>query len=443
MKGLRRPRLSLRWRLVGLFLALALASTVVFLGGLQRTAAAGWQTWAQPLLGDYVDRLAAELGSPPDPARAAALEARLPVRVRIDGPQVRYGVPAAAPAPSGRPADDDADDDDDPRRSGDAPFTLQRQTADGHRIRFSLAAPPAGWRPRGGGWVPLAVLLGCTALAYALVRRWLAPLDHIGAGAERYGRGEFEPPIHPGGGARDDELGRLAGRIDAMAASLHGMLQAQRTQLLAISHELRSPLTRARLNAELLPDGTAKDAVIRDLAEMRDLVGDLLEGERLAAGASALATEPVDLAALLRQVAEEAQDVDGAGPALALAPGIGLVRADPARLRLLLRNLLANARRHAGEAPQPPQLFLRRAADDPVLLELGLRDFGPGVPPEVLPRLAEPFYRPDSARTRGAGGVGLGLHLCRRVAQAHGGSLVLRHAQPGLEVAMRWRPAAV
>jgi signal transduction histidine kinase len=417
---------------VGLFLALALASTVVFLGGLQRAAAAGWQTWAQPLLGDYVDRLAAEIGSPPDPARAAALEARLPVRVRIDGPVVRYGGPAA---PHGGMRRGTQDDDDDGAHGGETPFTLRRTTADGHEVRFGLAAPPSGWRPRGGGWVPLAVLLGCTALAYLLVRRWLAPLDQIGAGAERYGRGEFDTPIAAG---RGDELGRLAGRIDAMAASLHAMLQAQRTQLLAISHELRSPLTRARLNAELLPDGPEKDAVVRDLGEMRDLIADLLESERLAAGASALAPEVVDLGALLHETAAEA------GVPVEVAPGIGPVRADPARLRLLLRNLLANARRHAADAPKPPLLFLRRAGDDAALLgpelELGLRDFGPGVPPDVLPRLAEPFYRPDSARTRASGGVGLGLHLCRRVAQAHGGQLLLRNAAPGLEVAMRWRP---
>ena len=414
------PRLSLRWRLVGLFLALALASTVVFLGGLQRAVAAGWQTWAQPLLGDYVDRLAAELGNPPDPARAAALEARLPVRVRIDGPVVGY---------DGRPSRDD----DARRRHGDdddTPFALVRTTADGHRITLGLAAPPAGWRSRGGAWVPLALLLACTGLAYGLVRRWLAPLDAIGAGAERYGRGAFDTPI---AARRGDELGRLAERIDAMAASLHGMLQAQRTQLLAVSHELRSPLTRARLNAELLPDGPEKDAVVRDLAEMRDLIADLLESERLAAGAAALVTETVDLGALVREAAADA----GAEPAV--EAGIAAVQADPARLRLLLRNLLANARRHAADAPRPPVLFLRRAGD---ALELGLRDFGPGVPPEALAHLAEPFYRPDSARTRAAGGVGLGLHLCRRVAKAHGGTLVTRNASPGLEVAMGWTPGA-
>ena len=79
---------SIRWRLVALFLLLAMASSGVFLFGTQRIIAAGWQGWARPLVADYVDRLAAEIGSPPDAARAtsaAALVARLPVTVRIDG----------------------------------------------------------------------------------------------------------------------------------------------------------------------------------------------------------------------------------------------------------------------------------------------------------------------------------------------------------------------
>jgi signal transduction histidine kinase len=363
-------RRSIRARLVLLFLALALALSAVFLVGLQRAVAGGWQAWAQPLLGDYVDRLVADLGSPPDPARAEALSARLPISVRIEGPRVQYD----SRRPRYRHGHDDEDD-------ADGPFALVRTTADGHRISFGLSAPPRDWRPRGGGWVPLAALVALTALAYALVRRWLAPLDAIGVGAERYGRGQFDRPIAT---PRDDELGRLAVRIDAMATSLRGMLESQRTQLLAISHELRSPLTRARLNAELLPDGDEKTAVVRDLGEMRDLVTDLLESERLSAGASALATEAVDLAALLRDAAADA------GLEAELDDGVAPVRADPARLRLLLRNLLANARRHAGDAPRPPRFFLRRAGD---AVEIGLRDHGPGVPPDVLPRLAEAFYR--------------------------------------------------
>jgi signal transduction histidine kinase len=400
-----RPFRSIRWRLLALFLVLAAATTAVFFAGLQRAVRGGWQDYAKPLLSDYTDRLAAEIGSPPDPARAAAIAARLPLTVRIDGPAVQW---------SSHP-------DEDLARFAmhDEPLRLVRRTADGHRIRFGLAEP-AGRLTRGGAWMALAALLALTALAYFMVRRWLAPLAQIGAGAERFGRGEFAQAIRLP--RRDDggELGDLAQRINRMAQNLH-----------AISHELRSPLTRARLNAELLPDSAERAAVVRDLALMRDLVSDLLDSERLAAGHAALQSEPVDLAALAREAAAGRQAV------AELPAGWARVSADPARLRLLLRNLLDNAERH-GAGAEPPRLVLRRRDDGTV--ELGVRDFGPGVAPEELPRLAEAFYRPDGARTRAAGGVGLGLHLSRRVAQAHGGTLEVRNASPGLEVVMAWQP---
>jgi signal transduction histidine kinase len=414
---LRRWRRSIRLRLVALFLLLALCIAAVFLFGLQRALSGGWQGYARPLLADYADRLSAEIGSPPDLVRAQAIVQRLPVTIRIDGPVLQW-----ESHPRSRWQRDE--DDDEAER-----FGLVRRTADGHHIRFGLG-PAATERPRWAGWLTLAALLALTALAYHVVRRWLAPLDAIGAGAERYGRGDFGSPIAV---RHDDELGDLARRIDRMAAGLYGMLEAKRTLLLAISHELRSPLTRARLNAELLPDSAERDAMVRDLGLMRDLVADLLEGERLVTGHAALQAEPTDLAALVREVLADR-------PAEAeIDATVGAVRADPARIRLLLRNLLDNALRHAGGAP-PPRVFLHQGADG--TLVLGVRDFGPGVDPAELPRLAEAFYRPDGARTRAAGGVGLGLHLCRLVAQAHGGTLELRNAQPGLEVAMHWRPQA-
>jgi signal transduction histidine kinase len=216
------------------------------------------------------------------------------------------------------------------------------------------------------------------------------------------------------------------------------MLDAKRALLLAISHELRSPLTPARVNAELLDDTPERQALLRDLGEMRDLISTLLESERLAQGHTALQAEPTDLAALARSVAAEALEA-GQAVALQLDSTVGAVQADPVRLKLLLRNLLANVLRHAAQAPHPPELFLRREPEG--ILAFGVRDHGPGVDAGQLAHLGEAFYRPDSARTRAAGGVGLGLHLCRLVAQAHGGQLRVAAAEPGLAVAMVWRPA--
>ena len=107
--------------------------------------------------------------------------------------------------------------------------------------------------------------------------------------------------------------------------------------------------------------------------------------------------------------------------------------ADPMRLRLLLRNLIDNALRHGGAAAPPPSIS---TAADATALRLVVRDFGPGVDAALLPRLSEAFYRPDAARQRSTGGVGLGLYLCRLVAQAHGGTLQIENAQPGLRVTL-------
>jgi len=416
----------MRWRLLTLFLLLAMATSAVFLFGLQRSMQGGWMAYGRPMLIDYADRLAVEIGSPPDVARAQAIVDRLPVTIDIDGPVVQY---RSHPQRSWRRPGHGGDDNDDHDESGSR-FGLDRRTADGHVIRFGLGEPAVGGRARYPGWLTLAALLALTAVAYHVVRRWLAPLQEIGAGAERFGRGEFAQPIAV---RRDDELGDLAGRINRMAASLHGMLDAKRTLLLAISHELRSPLTRARVNAELLPDSPEQAALVRDLVAMRDLITDLLESERLASGHAALHAEPIDLAALVRDLV---QTQYAAQPlSLDLADGLAPTPLDPARIRLLLRNLIENALRHGAGALTPPEVVLR--AEGPGQVLLSVRDHGPGVPPEHLPHLTEAFYRPDSARTRAAGGVGLGLHLCRQVAEAHGGTLVLRNATPGLAAEVR------
>ena len=115
---------------------------------------------------------------------------------------------------------------------------------------------------------------------------------------------------------------------------------------------------------------------------------------------------------------------------LALDASLQPLPLDRARVQMLARNLLDNALRHqVGEGPV--RLSTKAELDRTLLV---VRDHGPGVPPEDLQRLAQPFYRPDAARSRGSGGVGLGLYLCRLVAQSHGGALLLRNGDPGLEV---------
>jgi signal transduction histidine kinase len=133
-------------------------------------------------------------------------------------------------------------------------------------------------------------------------------------------------------------------------------------------------------------------------------------------------------------VREVVAKMPGAAPvALDLQDALPRRPLDRTRIRLLVRNLLDNAMRHSTDSVRPPEVLLRLQGES---LLLQVRDFGPGVAEEQLRHLAQPFYRTDEARTRATGGVGLGLYLCRLIAQAHAGSLTVRNAQPGLEVSV-------
>lgn len=273
-------------------------------------------------------------------------------------------------------------------------------------------------------WAVPALLL-VTGLAFGMIRHMVQPLHALALGADAFRRGEFShrvPVIH------GDEIGDLAMRFNQMAADIQAMLDGKRALLLAISHELRSPLTRARLHAELVGEGASRDALLDELAQMRDLISALLESERLGSGHRALQLSDVDLAALVQEHAQP-------GVALHIAPDLPTLQLDRLRVGLCLRNLVQNALRHNDAARGEVQLSLAR---DGERVRLTVRDFGPGVPPESLPQLGQPFYRPDVARTRQEGGVGLGLCLCRLVAEAHGGRLELRNVEPGFEASVRF-----
>ena len=413
---------SLKGRLVALFLLLALAMSAAFMFGMQRALSSGWRDAVKPLLADYVDRLAADLGSPPEPAKIQALVARLPVSVRVEGPLVQIDTHPRPNHDHWQRGEFD--------RDADSGRLLQRRTNDGHLVTFGLG--DLNWRRSPGivGWVTLSSLLALTAIAYLYVRRLLKPLEDIGAGAKRFGVGDFTTPIAV---KRRDELGELASQINTMGDNIHQMLEAKRALLLAISHELRSPLTRARLNTELLPESpatqTQRDALLRDLAEMAGLITDLLESERLASRHAALMLERYDLVALAKEVVAAVSPQGRVHVTAALdIPPLAL---DVARIRLLLRNLMANALRVNPPDGLPCEVTLGQENGQTVIL---VRDHGPGVDESQLPHLTEPFFRTDASRQRSTGGVGLGLYLCKLVAQAHGGNLSIRNALPGLEV---------
>lgn len=410
-------RHSLRWRLLMVFLVLAVVIALIFAAGARRVSATGWNFIGKPLLVDYIHRLAQEVGTPPDLAKARDLTQRLPITLSVRGPQVNWD---SGPALRMERQEE--------WRGEVEPFWIVT-LADGHQLNFGIQT--AFWEQRSGGfWVVLAVLFTTTAIAYRYVRYLLRPLDDIGAGARRFGAGDFAHPIALHRADKPDELTDLARTVNTMGQNIHQMLEAKRALLLAISHELRSPITRARLHTELLPENAdvapQRAALMRDLSEMTALITDLLESERLSQGHSVLHREPVHPLSLAQDALFDFPDVQLIAPET-----MPEVFVDAMRVRLLLRNLLGNAQRHASQANAATELHISANADE---LRLEVRDHGPGVVPDALSQLGQAFYRPDDARTRSAGGVGLGLYLCRLIAQAHGGALTLENSQPGLRV---------
>lgn len=444
-RAAQKLRCSLKLRLVMVFLLLAMTMSFTFISGAKNAFSVGWREAARPLLLDYVTRLAAEVAPEGTPSveRAQALTQRLPVTIDIAGPKIQWRSHPEQERSHWRRdrSREQPADPDDAGWGDDAEWLelLVRKTADGHRIEFGVNEAVFDRRPKLVGYT-LAALLILTLLAFLYVRRLLRPLDDIRQGALRFGAGEFQQPIpvrHP---ERPDELGELATTINTMGQDIHQMLEAQRALLLAISHELRSPLTRARLNVELLDESPGQQAVVKELGQMRDMIESLLERERLDAGHSALRLDDCTWPELVTELVQRrfAEPLQAGLLTVDIAPDAPAMRLDRSRIQVLLGNLLDNALRHNDEVNGPVQLAIAPAPDQAgqgggAAVRISVRDRGPGVPDDVLGQLGQPFFRPDSARTRHSGGVGLGLNLCRLIAVAHGGVLHLRNAQPGLE----------
>jgi len=253
-------------------------------------------------------------------------------------------------------------------------------------------------------------------LNYLLVHRLLVePVRKLREGAERICEGDLSYRVKT---RRTDELGELTQSVNHMADSLQQMLEAKRQLLLAISHELRTPITRAKLQLEFMDDDAVREALADDINEIDLLISDLIEAERLSNQHQALLAEPVDFADYIGLVLEPyfqnyAPGVDYQRPEEDVC-----VNVDKLRTRLLLTNIVNNAIRHGRDNP----ITVRVAFTD-TEVSLEVEDQGEGIAAEHMEHLSEPFYRPDSARQRNTGGFGLGLYLCRLIAQAHGGRL--------------------
>ena len=433
MSVFTRLRHSLAARLLGVFLVTGMAMLLVitFVWGVALKHQ--WNVKIRPHLVQYIDYVHQDLGSPPDPQRAAALARIVPVNIYIQGPGIDYATNGQRLNASELEFSDGHDQHGERwrrRRLTTATglqfsindyddHTLMRTVNNGYSVYYELRHRAEDMRHRSklrrGRLLlfgTLFVLVGLLAACWWLIHRLLRPVRDIQAGVARMGSGELNHRIAL---RSQDDLGELSVSINEMAGDIEQMLDAKRQMLLGISHELRSPITRAKISTELLEPSATRARLEDDFLEMETLVTELLESERLKSRHSVLNPQPVNLRELIDSVLVPNFSERVTLHADAVLPTLIL---DETRVRLLLRNLLANAVRYSlEEAP-----LLHVAATDR-LVTMTVSDSGTGIAPEHLASLTDPFYRVDPSRTRATGGFGLGLYLCRLICEAHGGAL--------------------
>lgn len=386
-----------------------------------------------------------DLGYPPSVERAQALVNTNPIDIRIDGPGVQW---ASDPEFPGLDKLDFEPSEfiegleisrADGREWGLPIAELGFYRYDRHSYtqivegdyRISVVTPKiAETPPPNLAWPAIGLISVLVLAACYFAVRWLVyPLTWIKAGADRIGSGDLDYRIPV---ARKDELGELTSDINQMADDVQEMLEAKRQLLLAISHELRSPLTRTKVALELMDDETTRQNVLEDVQEMEQLIHDLLEGEQLNTRHAPLQTTAVDVNDMLQQLVASEFAGDGDNVSLELPAQPISAELDAVRMRLLVKNLLTNALCHTPDGAPGVELSARQAGDR---LQIRVKDHGVGMSPGDAERATEPFYRADLSRCRDTGGLGLGLYLCRRIAEAHGGRLQIDSAEgQGTEV---------
>jgi two-component system OmpR family sensor kinase len=266
-------------------------------------------------------------------------------------------------------------------------------------------------------WLRLLVFIAAGSVLWTfsgvLARRIAWPLWELARAAKDFGSGDLQrrarlPP------KAATEMVELAGAFNDMAGRIETQVRAQRELLGAVSHELRTPLARLRvLHAMLQEDGTHPELANkfeREVIEMDALVGELLAEARISA--EALHKRALDLADVVHECTER---LGMENTPIAIDPACRALTADPTLLSRALTILLDNARKHGGNGVSV------RADREGATVRIAVEDDGPGLEPEDLARVFEPFTRGRGAHADEQRGVGLGLYLVRRIAEAHGG----------------------
>jgi len=317
-------------------------------------------------------------------------------------------------------------------------------TPQGHRYVYVSRIPrtPFNVSLRAQALRLLAVLLTGGLLYYGLARYLTTPIRQLRETTHEFAAGNLAARVSPKLVKRRDEIAHLGKDFNLMAERLQSMVAAQNRLLGDISHELRSPLARMSVALELArkraaPEAkSALDRIEHEAETLNEMIGHLLRLTRLESGTDGLQRTEVDLARLVREVADDA-DFE----ARSRKRSVHIVTCDECSttgteelLRSAVENVVRNAVRYTAEGTEV-EIALRLHNGNGNSAVISVRDHGQGVPEEAMEKIFHPFYRTEDARDRESGGSGLGLAIASRAVRLHGGSVqAVNAANGGLEV---------
>lgn len=271
-----------------------------------------------------------------------------------------------------------------------------------------------------------AVLLGVAVL---FLRNQVRPIRKLAIAAERFGKGRDVAGFKPEGATEVRQAGRS---FIEMRDRIRRQIEQRTAMLAGVSHDLRTPLTRMKLQTAMMGGGPDVEALTEDIRTMERMIGGYLDFVR---GEGDEAAEDTDLGALAEKVVQDARRADGETEvSAAIEQGI-VMPLRPLAIERCLTNLIGNARRHARSTVWVSVRRLGQGAGDGKGVEIVIDDDGPGIPENRYEDVFRPFYRVDSSRNIDTGGVGLGLPIARDIVHAHGGKITLgKSPQGGLRV---------
>ncbi len=275
----------------------------------------------------------------------------------------------------------------------------------------------------------IVIILLIFILAHYFIHRLLKPINELNRGVQEVRKGNLDVRLKI---KSSDEIGKLAKAFNQMTKELKLMIEAREQLLLDVSHELRTPLTRANIALEMAEGSEYISTVKRNLKEIETMIRELLETQRLRNNLGQLDKKKINLKKLIRQVAFE-YSTDAPGIFIVPISEKLQVNADEKLVKIVLRNIMGNSLKFSPNDTKPVEISVIENTEN---LTIQIEDFGQGLSSGEIEKIFEPFYRTDKARSRQTGGYGLGLHLCKRIMEAHDGdiNIIAKEIKKGLVV---------